>query len=827
MAVNSARPSVATGQLCKLCSLPIRAAIYEKTVDGIDAFCCAGCRNVWRILVESGGLSTLDDPRQSPLFQKAQSLGIIGAASEYSIVGNDTSSIEITPEQKGGTIDDNRQTVIQINGMWCSSCAWLIAQTLLRGRGVIAAEVSFTSDTARVIYKPAKTDESVLAKSISDLGYSAAPFGEGNDTDPRQLQRKRELLRVVICFAFAMNVMMMQLILYAGYFEGIAGNIKRGLPWLLLALSIPVVASASMLYHRAFQAARQGVATMETLIVLGSSAAFAYSIWQTVCGSGHVYYDTADMLLGLVMVGKYIETGARQNANDALTLLYGLLPRKAVIVKSNIEFTVAISQISADDCILVRAGERIAADGIIESGAATVDESLLSGESRPVNKRLGDIAIGGTVLMNGILTIRVNRVGDAGTLNQIVKHVEEALAQKTSPEKMADRISRFFVPIVVALAALTGAYLFLVVHASPDIVMTRIVAVLVIACPCALGIATPMAISAGVAKAAQSGILISDGGVFELLRRINYVVFDKTGTVTDATFGVRRMGDTCSSFEYLSAIETQSNHPIAKAIVSAYPLDLEEEYFVTDFQINDGAGISALVNEIAYYAGNERAVDLAGATISDGQRTFAENCRRDGLTVIYWGKSGRTVSGAIALGDKIRPEAQEGITMLTSIGIPTELLSGDSAVATDYTATQLSIGRYRGGVTPTEKAELIASMRSSERRVCMVGDGVNDAPALAQADVGIALATGADIAARTAQVTLLTPDLRLVAQLIKLSRQTVSIMYMNLFWAFLYNFVCIPLAIAGYITPLWAVIAMLISSLTVILNTLRLRRRKT
>jgi len=824
MAVKSSPTDTRQQVLCQLCTLPIRAAVYETNAQDSAAFCCAGCRNVWRILIESGKLSELSDPRDSPLYQHALAVGLIGNSQEAKSTETRVEVPEVTLERKGGTLDDNRQCVLQIGGMWCSSCSWLIEQTLRKSKGVVSAEVSFSSDTARVIYKPAKTDENDLSKRIVDLGYTAAALGEGNYADPRVTARRKDLLRVVICFAFAMNVMMMQLILYAGYFEGITKDIESGLPWLLLALSVPVVWSAWPIFQRAIKASAQGVATMETLVAVGSTAALGYSIWQTICGTGHVYYDTADMLLGLVMVGKYIERGARQNASDALTLLYGLLPKKAVLIRDGNEFPVAIGQIADGDRILVRTGERIAADGRVDEGWATVDESLLSGESRPINKRAGDQTIGGTMVLNGTLTVRVDRVGELGTLNQIIKHVEDAVGKKTPTEKMADRISRFFVPIVLSLAILSGLALAFVFHAGADVVMTRIVAVLVIACPCALGIATPMAISAGVAAAARSGILVADGGAFESLKQIRHIVLDKTGTATEATFTVDRVLSGELSGNLLSALESRSKHPIATAIFARFPDMPDDCPQVTDFQIDDGKGITGQVNGVLVFAGNEKAVLSAGLTIPDDLIASANDCESEGLTVIYWGIVNDRLLGALALGDKVRPEAKQSISELRTLGISIELLSGDSEQTTASVARQLLIEKFRGGASPTDKANLVESLRNSGLKVCMVGDGVNDAPALAQADVGIALASGTDIAARTAQVTLLKPDLTLLPKLVTLARRTITIMRMNLFWAFLYNTICIPLAILGYVTPLWAVVAMLISSLTVILNTQRLKR---
>ena len=379
--------------------------------------------------------------------------------------------------------------------------------------------------------------------------------------------------------------------------------------------------------------------------------------------------------------------------------------------------------------------------------------------------------------------------------------------------------------MVLFLAAVSGGLLFFAGHAGPDAVMTRVVAVLVIACPCALGIATPMAISAGVAFAAKAGILVADGTAFETLRNVTDIVIDKTGTATEANFKVARTIGSTDYISLLCALEGKSSHPIADAVVEHFATLDRSPHRVEEFSITDGAGVVAIVDGKQVFAGNSRAVSHAGLILDDKLSAFGASCSEDGLTVVYWGITGQAVIGGIALGDQVRAGAVVALSELAKLGIVSQLLSGDSTATTRYIARELSIDLYHGDVSPTEKAEYINGLRTSGRRVCMVGDGVNDAPALAQADVGIALASGTDIAARTAQVTLLKPDLLLLPQLIRLSRRTVGVMKLNLFWAFLYNVVCIPLAMLGYVTPIWAVCAMLLSSLTVILNTQRLMRK--
>lgn len=788
-------------------------------------FCCAGCKNVWQILAESGQLDQSFDPRTSPLFQQAQALGLLGGSDLPQAASADLSSVQFARE--GSAISDVRQCVLRIDGMWCASCAWLIEHVLGKERGVEGAQVSFTSDTARVTYRPARIGEDEICRAVSRLGYTASLLGETDESDPRVRARRLEVVRMGLGFAFAMNVMMISFVLYAGYLTGLSPTIARVVPWLLFILSIPVFVCAWPLFDRALRAAARGGATMETLICLGSTTALIYSVDRMLAGSYHVYYDTADMMLGLVLVGKFIESGVRTGAADALTLLHNLLPKKATLLVNGAEKTVAVSSLSPGDRALVRPGERIPADATVESGSATVDESLMTGEARPSRKTAGDTVTGGTVVTDNPLVIRIENAPDQGTVAQMIGLVEDAFSKKTPAERLADRISRVFVPVVIGIALLTAGVLFLM-HATGSAIMSRTVATLVIACPCALGIATPMAMSAGVGAAARMGVLISDGGAMESLTRLRLLVFDKTGTLTQGRFAVRTVFPDGAPLEDLAALEQGSEHPIARAI-AAYASPSETEIDAATFERIDGAGVRGQVNGRWVFAGNARMVEACGLTVPAQMSQAAEDQEQTGLTTVFWGIVSREVSGFVALGDTLRNGAAEAVRELERRGIACEMISGDSEGTARAVASQLGLDRWRAGATPAEKAEWVAQ-RSAEVHsknrgmVGMVGDGVNDAPALARADLGIAMASGADIAARAAQVSLLTADLTRIPALLTLAQTTGAVVRQNLFWAFLYNLVSIPLAVLGYVDPLWAAAAMLLSSSTVIMNTKRLQR---
>lgn len=789
---------------CHLCGLAARTPC-NMTISGQDfVFCCQGCSNVYQILVESGSFDPGDDPSTNPIYRHALALGLLRKDAPQEV------------KDEGGVVDDLRQCVLQIDGMWCTSCAWLITHALLHERGVSAAEVSFASDTARVTYRPARIGQDDLIDAVKALGYHAETLGESSSTDPRSRRRRADLIRASLTFFFAMNVMMYQISQYAGY---------RGeaILKILFALSVIVLILAFPIFRRALAAARHGHATMDTLVSLGSLSAFSYSVEQLVTGGRHIYFDTSCMLLALVMVGKYIESGVRANATDALTTLYGLIPRKASVLLGDDERPVAIDRLAIDDLFRVRSGERVAADGVVQTGSANVDESLISGESWPVRRIAGDVVTGGSIVVDGVLDIRVSRTASQGSLSQMIAMVETAMRSKTPAEQWADRISRIFVPCIIGLALITLAAMLLTGH-EMSAAMTRAVAVLVIACPCALGIATPMAMSAGVGAAARKGILISDGAAFERLCKLRTIVLDKTGSATEGRFAVHAIEPHGADVAPLAALETMSEHPIARAIVRELPAD--RILVVTDFCATPGLGVSGRMDGALWFAGNTSLAQQCGSPIplelsDEGQRHEAS-----GLTVLYWGRSGEQVTGMVALGDQIRAGARELVVVLAQRGIETQMVSGDAEHTVRAVAERLGIRVWRALARPQEKAAWMKSLRDSLPAAAltgMIGDGVNDAPALAQADIGIAMATGADLASHAAQITLLTSDLTRIAELLDLAAKTARVMRQNLFWACLYNVVCIPLAMLGFVSPIWAAVAMMVSSTSVIINTRRVK----
>ena len=867
----AAVPSVpAPSSPCALCGLHAHRP-FPATVGGAErVFCCQGCRQVYQILAESHALDGGQDPTQTSLYQQCLQMGLIARPDEaagdvpYPDVslrpapddtgGQAALSSAFAPE--GGSLDTTREAAFHVTGMWCASCAWLIEHALGQARGVTGCRVYFASDVVKVTYKPARTAPEDLAAVIKRLGYAAEAYTADRQGGPGDAARKVSFLRAVVAIIFAMNAGMFSIALYVGYFGHRFPQFRMDrdaahiLSLWALGLSLPVVWAGLPLFHKAWQAARAGTATMETLITLGTGAAFGYSLWATAHGDPRVYYDTADMLVALVLIGKHLEAGAKGEATGAIALLYGLLPQKAVVVAPDgREALVAVGKLAVGDRVRVRPGERIPADGRVVEGAALVDEALLTGEARPVAKRVGDSVTGATVATDAPLLVEVGRVGADTTLAQMIALVEDALASKSPVERWADRVSRVFVPGIIILAGLTGGVM-LALHAAPAAIVVRMVAVLVIACPCALGLATPMAITTGVGIAAGRGILIANTAILETLPRARRVLLDKTGTLTEGRFAVReavftpqgRPEDLCA----VAALETLSEHPLARAVVQYAPA-LDAPPCVDNFARHEGQGITGRVNGTPWFVGNRRLAQAQGAVLPEALEARAEDAEAQGQTALFFGAASCSdqnvspvaphVRGLLALGDAPRPQAAAMLDSLRRLGLSVEVISGDAQATTQAIARAVGIDRATAQMTPADKVAWVKAAQAGDAPtlgagrplssvvVAMVGDGINDAPALAQADIGIAFGSGTEIARRAADITLVGDDLSRLADLFFISRQTARVMTQNLFWACLYNGVCIPLAVAGWVNPIVAAAAMLVSSLSVVLNTRRLRRR--
>ena len=830
-------PNVTT--TCDLCGLTAHAPLTARIGGQSHTFCCAGCRQVYQILIESHQLGASDDPTQTPLYQQCLQMGLIARPDAPAAPDPGATAPEGKPGKEaadGGPSDPlntTRETALHVGGMWCAACAWLIENAVGKMRGVSGCRVFFASDIVRITYQPARVDQAELAAVIRKLGYTAEPFTEEGTQadDPATRARRMSFIRAVIAIIFAMNCMMFQLMLYVGYWDPL-GRSSRIIVAGAFLTCLPTLWAGWPLFQKAGRAARQGTATMETLITLGSLSAFGFSVWAALHrDTHHIYFDTASMLIALILIGKWIESGAKSQASGAIALLYGLLPKKALVVTPDgREMLVAVDKLGPGDRVLVRPGERIPADGCVAQGTALVDESLLSGESRPVAKSPGDPVTGATVATDAPLTVEVTRVGAESTLAQMIALVETALSTKTHTERWADAIARRFVPSIILLALATGAVMALSHHFSPADVMVRVVAVLVIACPCALGLATPLAITTGVGAAASRGILIANTGILEILPRVSHLLLDKTGTLTEGRFAVRAFLPRVGIGHHhdlltLAALESASEHPLARALVSYACTDRPTALLptVADFARIEGGGVVGCIGDERWWIGNRSLAATQGAEMAPDLDARAADLEMAGNTVVLYGTQG-VMRGLVALGDSARPGARVAVSRLESLGLSVEVISGDAEVTTQAIAHAVGIPDATAQMRPDEK---VARVRAAqvEHTVAMVGDGINDSPALAQADVGIAFGSGTEIARRAADITLIGDDLNRLPDLFTLSRRTARVIRQNLFWACLYNAVCIPLAVIGLVNPLVAAVAMLVSSLSVVLNSKRLRHQ--
>ena len=728
--------------------------------------------------------------------------------------------------------------VLDVDGMHCASCVASIEGTLAGLEGVSDASVNLATRKAVVLYDAARTSTAELVAAVERVGYSArdaAAGGEAEETE-REDRARRELrsLRSKLVFAAVTGAALLVLAFIWSPFS------ERATMWLMLALATPVQFWAGwQFYSGAWNMARHRSADMNTLIAVGTSAAYLYSVVATVApdlvtsggGTPDVYVETAAVIIALVLLGRFLETRAKAGTTQAIKKLMGLRPRTARVLRGGREVEVPVEEVRVGDEVVVRPGERVPADGVVIEGRSTVDESMLTGESVPVEKGPQDEVIGATVNRAGSIQVRATRVGRDTALAQIVRLVEQAQGSKAPVQRLVDRVSAYFVPVVMGIAA-ASFVVWLLSGSSFTSAMLAFVAVLIIACPCALGLATPTAIMVGTGRGAELGILVRSADALESAHRLDMAVFDKTGTLTRGEPQVTDVATSSLDAEELLALaaaaESRSEHPLGEAIVRharQRGIDVPD---VSDFQASVGHGVTATVRGTSVSIGSARHMEDLDIRV-DWLRKDAEGLEADGKTTVYVAVDG-TVVGMIAIADTLRAEASEAVAELKRLGLEVAMVTGDNRRTAQAIARQAGIDRVLAEVLPDRKASEVRQLQSEGRRVAMVGDGINDAPALAQADVGIAIGTGTDIAMEASDLTLISGDLRGVAAALALSRQTMRNIKQNLVGAFAYNVTLIPVA-AGVLYPLWGVLldpilaaaAMAGSSVTVVTNALRLR----
>lgn len=735
------------------------------------------------------------------------------------------------------------QMSFDVRGMTCAACVGAVERALGGIYGVLSVSVNLASEKAAVEYIPAIAGFDDFKKAVKDAGYAAEQLSDGF-VDSERLRREREYRALFV--QFAVSAVLAALIFMGSMLPvPVLSN-----PYLLFVLAVPVQFWSGMRFHSAaLSALRHGSTNMNTLVSVGTNAAFIYST-AAVFAPGlffaggikpEIYFDTSATIITLILLGRMLEAGARRKTSESIRKLMGLQSRTAAVVRDGVEAEIPVDEVEVGDIIVVKPGGRIPVDGITLSGYSTVDESMLTGESLPVEKVEGDSLFSGTVNISGSLRLRALKIGRETALAQIIKLVEAAQGSKAPIQRLADRIASVFVPVVISLAALTFV-VWLVAGPVPSfpLAMMNFIAVLIIACPCSLGLATPTAIMVGTGKGAENGILIRDAEALELSHRIQTVVMDKTGTITTGKPEVLDIVpfEGMSADEVLgiaAAAEKMSEHPLGKAILRKAAEKGMEIADPMDFAAMPGGGIKAKVpadggwKEI--FIGNERMLGSEGFDLG-AVGDLSVRISSLGSTPVFV-SADRKIIGVISIADKIKEGAAEAIKELHSMGIEVIMLTGDHSGVARAIAQAAGIDTFFADVMPGQKADIIKDIKASGKVTAMVGDGINDAPALAEADVGIAIGTGTDIAIEASGLTLIKGRLLGVADAVRLSRLTMRTIRQNLFWAFFYNSIGIPIA-AGVLypfggpllNPMFASAVMAFSSVSVVSNSLRLRRKK-
>ena len=737
-----------------------------------------------------------------------------------------TTEQNIQPETAGTA---TREIELDITGMTCASCAARIEKKLNRIDGVTAS-VNYATERA-LVQAPVPITVDDLIGVVDKTGYGASEVTRdahdhmNHEVAPADVLRRR----LMIVWPLVLPVILLSMIPALQF---------TGWQWVALVLATPVVLWGALPFHRAaWTNAKHGASTMDTLVSVGTLAAYLWSVWAILFGdagelglkhqfellmhpehaSSAIYLEAAAGVSAFLLTGRYLEARAKHSSAEALRSLAELGAKDVAVLRDKVEQRIPLSELKVGDLFVVRPGEKVATDGVVEMGRSSIDASAMTGESVPVEVTIGDDVVGATVNVNGRLVVRATKVGSDTALAGIARMVEQAQTGKANAQRLADKVSSYFVPVVLGIALVTF-FGWWIIGGSLATAFTAMVAVLVIACPCALGLATPTALLVGTGRGASLGILIRGPQALETSRGIDTVVLDKTGTLTTGEMSVVQVHGAKGVLRAAAAVEAGSQHPIAQAIVRAE----EQPPTVDDFEAVDGFGVRGTVRGVPVVVGQDKLLVDSGMPMSD-ELSAAVDKARDGVgTVVVVGWDG-AARGFVKVADQPKPTAAEAVSAYRALGLRPVLLTGDHESVAKSVASELGIDEVIAQVTPSDKASRVRQLQEQGRTVAMVGDGVNDAAALAQADLGIAMGTGTDAAMQAADVTIMSGDPRKVATAVELSRRTLRTIYGNLIWAFGYNVAAIPLAMTGRMSPMVAGLAMAFSSLFVVANSLRLK----
>lgn len=742
---------------------------------------------------------------------------------------------------------------LKVYGMTCTLCSMEIESTLIKRDGVNKINVSYATENARMEYDNEKIKLEDIKKSIEKLGFSTKENGE-NQLDTDVIERRKLRNSLILSIIFSLPLLLAMILGSAGFccpqFDPnsitkygkfiteirFRANILHNWKFQIILASLTQFTVGFKFYKNAFYAIKAKHLNMDVLVVIGTSAAYFYSVYisffQTISytlGMSNIYFEASSIIITLVLLGKYLESIAKNKTSKAIGDLVKLNPKYVRVLKNNIEQTIATEKVVEGDIVVVKPGEKIPVDGVILDGYSTVDESMLTGESIPVNKKVNDMVIGASINKNGTFKFKVTKIGENTVLSNIIKLVTEAQESKAPIEKVVDRVAAFFVPTILLIAALTFSIWFFFIYDMQIYIIDRpiifAVSVLVVSCPCALGLATPTAIMVGMGKGAENGILIKNGEILQKLCKIDTIVFDKTGTITEGNFQVNDIVwfekeniSSDSLLELIAIAEKQSEHPLGMAIYKFVLKKFNHEIaYPEGFEALPGKGITATYKKNNIIIGNTEF--LKEKKIDINRLNKFNNITDTSVLVAINNK----LVASIILSDKIKNDAERSIELLEKMGIELHMITGDNDESAVKVASKVGIKNVISRVHPRHKADEITKLKDQGKIVAMVGDGINDAPALAAADIGFAMGTGTDIAIETGDIVLLSGELEAISLSIKLSKETFKKIKQNLFWAFCYNAVAIPIAATGHLNPVIGALVMSFSSLSVLLNSLSLK----
>ena len=810
---------------CDHCLLdfPERDAIYQEIENNKRVFCCKGCLGIYQLIHEEG----LDK------FYERRKWNETGISSGFF-----NAPVDIKPfADNARDTDDSKEIDLYIDGIRCASCVWLNERVLSKTQGVEYVRVNYATHMARIKWDPAAIGLETILNRIHSIGYGPKPYSESEGFKARRAETRDLLMRFGTAAFLSSQLMIYSIALYAGYFQGIDEQTKLILEVIALCLTIPIIFYSGMpLIRSTVIGLRNFRFNMDSLIILGSGSAFVYSLYQMSRG-GEVYFDTSAMIITLILLGRYIEAVAKGKASESIERLRELNPKEARLVINwydsapVMKQTVPLASVKTGDLVEVIPGERIPLDGNVVEGRSEVDEALITGESKPVTKSTGDEVIGGSMNLHGSFIFKVTRTGMDTVLAGIIKAVEDAQARKPKIQTLADSVVGFFVPAILLIAMATVLY-YLTQGSSLQFALMTGISVLVIACPCSLGLATPLAVLLCTTVASAKGVLMRSGEVIENMSKVRHIIFDKTGTITmgKPTLNEVIVIDSSCDKEYIialaAAIEDLSEHSLAHAITgTAKTLPSYRQIRVSEFRAIPGRGVEGNADGKKIVIGNRSLMIESGMEIPSDQTAGPDISRYEmaGDTVIFMGWSG-AVRAVMIVSDMLREEAPEVIESLKKKGYNISIVSGDNHLTTKSIAAAAVVDNVISEASPLKKREVIAAIQAGGKGVMMVGDGINDAPALTEALVGVAMGRGTDIAMESADAVLVRNDLETIPFCMELSRRGFAIIRQNIFWAFFYNMCAIPLAIAGLLHPIVAAAAMAASSLFVVGNSLRIRK---